>query len=175
MKFTILGELYSSKNSRRITYSRSAGRYFLLKSAQATTDEKELVNKLINIRQAWHEEIKYCAKPLKIEFEIYRKTRRKFDYINIIQNLCDCMVKAGLLPDDNADEVLPVFVPYKVDAERPRVNLTVLNKPENLLFSFDFGDTDMAANKKDLFGVKCSNNGAGAILRTSDRPAIRSK
>jgi len=25
------------------------------------------------------------------------------------------------------------------------------------------------------FGVKCSNNGAGAILRTSDRPAIRSK
>lgn len=148
MIFRIDGELYSSKNSRNIIWSKSKRRYFLLKSDAATNDEKELCNKLSMIKSTFKSETKYCIKPLVIEFKIYRKTKRIFDYINIIQNLCDCMVKADLIPDDNANELLPVFVPYEVDKEHPRVEFRVLNKPD-ILFK-DLSKTTGVGGSKSL-------------------------
>ena len=56
---------------------------------------------------------------------IYRKTRRRFDYINIVQNLLDCMVKVGILPDDDSNHVIPAFEPYGVDKENPRVEISI--------------------------------------------------
>lgn len=146
MIFRIDGELYSSKNSRNIIWSKSKRRYFLLKSDAAKNDEKELCNKLSMIKNSFKSEIKYCIKPLVIEFKIYRKTKRIFDYINIIQNLCDCMVKADLIPDDNANELLPVFVPYEVDKEHPRVEFRVLNKPD-VLFKDSSKTTGVGGSK----------------------------
>lgn len=148
MIFRIDGELYSSKNSRNIIWSKTKRRYFLLKSDTAINDEKELCNKLSMIKSDFKSEIKYCIKPLVIEFKIYRKTKRIFDYINIIQNLCDCMVKADLIPDDNANELLPVFVPYEVDKEHPRVEFRVLNKPDNLFK--DYSKTMGVGGSKSL-------------------------
>lgn len=126
MIFTIYGELYSSKNSRQIFFNKTTGRRYVAKSAIAQQDERELCNKLLNIKKAFLAVTKYREKPLNIKFKIYRETRRRFDYINIIQNLCDCMVKVGLLEDDNANELLPIFEPYGVDALKPRVELEVL-------------------------------------------------
>ena len=37
------------------------------------------------------------------------------------------MVKTDLLPDDNANELLPVFAPYEVDKDKPRVEFRILN------------------------------------------------
>ena len=150
MKFTILGELYSSKNSRKLIWNKQNKRYYLLKSDVARDNEDELCNKLINIRDNFKREAKYCSKPLIIEFKIYRQTKRIFDYINIIQNLCDCMVKADLIADDNANELLPVFIPYEVDKENPRVEFRILNKPEILLKT----------------GTKCLNNEEVAEFQT---------
>lgn len=127
MIYVINGELYSSKNSRQIFFNKHTGRPFITKSDVAKIDETELCNKLSQIKDSFIAETKSKLKPLKIKFKIYRKTRRRFDYINIIQNLCDCMVKAGLLEDDNANELLPVFEQYSVDAERPRVEMEILS------------------------------------------------
>lgn len=132
MIFRIDGELYSSKNSRNIIWSKTKRRYFLIKSELAKDNEIDLCNKLSQIKDQFKKETRYCAKPLKIEFRIFRQNKRIFDYINIIQNFCDCMVKADLIPDDNANELLPVFVPYEVDKEHPRVEFRVLNKPEEV-------------------------------------------
>lgn len=132
MIFRIDGELYSSKNSRNIIWSKTKRRYYLLKSDIAKDNEYELCNKLKMIRADFLKETRFCSRPLKIEFKIYRQTRRIFDYINIIQNLCDCMVKADLIPDDNANELLPVFSPYEVDKAHPRVEFRILNKPEEV-------------------------------------------
>ena len=155
--FRIDGELYSSKNSRNIIWSKTKKRYYLLKSEEAKENELYLVNKLSMIRDAFKKETRFCAKPLVIEFKIYRQTKRIFDYINIIQNLCDAMVKADLIPDDNANELLPVFVPYEVDREHPRVEFKVRNKPEVLLFKT---------------GVKCSNDEEVAKLQTPNFLAL---
>jgi Holliday junction resolvase RusA-like endonuclease len=126
MIFTIYGELYSSKNSRQIFLNKYTGRRYIAKSTVAKTDEIELCNKLLNIKQSFKTAARLKIKPLHIKFKIYRRTRCRFDYINIIQNLCDCMVKTGLLEDDNANELLPVFEPYSVDPLKPRVEMEIL-------------------------------------------------
>lgn len=126
MIFVIYGELYSSKNSRQIFFNKYTGRRYVAKSTAAKTDEVELCNKLLNIKQSFKMVAKEKLKPLKIKFKIYRRTKGRFDYINIIQNLCDCMVKTGLLEDDNANELLPIFEQYSVDPLKPRVEMEIL-------------------------------------------------
>lgn len=54
-------------------------------------------------------------KPLKIGLYFIRDSRRKFDYVNIAQYPLDMMVKNGWIDDDNAEEVIPIFLGYKVD------------------------------------------------------------
>ena len=127
MIFTIPGQLYSSKNSRQV-FRAANGRTYVVKSEAAKADEVELFNKLLCIKQKFRTVAKRFAKPYHIRFKIYRKTAGRFDYVNIIQNLCDSMVKAGLLDDDDANNLLPVFDEYKVDREKPRVEFEIIGK-----------------------------------------------
>lgn len=122
MKWVVNGELYSSKNSRQIVVAGN-GRRYVVKSDVAKSDEVSLCNKLLQIRDSFLAVAEKHSKPYQLVFKIYRKTRRKFDYINIINNLCDCMVKVGLLNDDNANELLPIFETYEVSSEKPRVEI----------------------------------------------------
>lgn len=126
MIFTVNGELYSSKNSRQIFFNPKTGRRFVAKSDIAKQDERELYNKLSNIKSSFLTVSKGKLRPLRIRFKIFRQTRRIFDYVNIIQNLLDSMVKVGLLPDDNANEIIPVFDPYELDPIKPRVEMEIL-------------------------------------------------
>lgn len=122
---TIEGELYSSKNSRQILFNKATGRPFVSKSKVAKADEKSLCFKLLAQKQKFLSELKGKILPYKVVFKIYRQTHRKFDYINIIQNLCDCMVQVGILEDDCADIIIPEFEPYEVDKTNPRVEITI--------------------------------------------------
>ena len=61
--------------------------------------------------------------PIKLRIKIYRKTKREFDYNNIIQGLQDMLVEAGYLPDDSAKYLIPYFEPFEVDPKNPRVLL----------------------------------------------------
>lgn len=120
---TIYGELYSSKNSKQII--RCGNRMALVPSKAFRDHSAPIEQQLILNRQNWVQEIKNAQKPLKIVFKIYRKTHRRFDYVNIVQGLQDFMVKYGWIPDDNADEIIPVFEPYEVDSKNPRVEISV--------------------------------------------------
>ena len=64
--------------------------------------------------------------PFYIEFTFVRGTKHKFDYINPCQTIQDLMVKYKWIPDDNADEIIPVFKPYQYDKEKPGVFINVL-------------------------------------------------
>lgn len=86
---------------------------------------KPIEQQLVLNRGKWLRMAEGYEKPLKVVFKIYRKTHRKFDYVNIIQGLQDLMVKCGWLPDDNADEIIPVFQPYDVDKNDPRVEIFI--------------------------------------------------
>ena len=122
---TIYGELYSSKNSKRIV--KFGDRMALIASKQYLSSIKPIEQQLILNRHKWVEETKNDSKPLKIVFKVYRKTYRRFDFLNIFQGLADLMVKCGWIPDDNADEFLPIFKEYEVDKNNPRVEIEVQN------------------------------------------------
>lgn len=119
---TIPTELYSSKNSRQV-FRLKNGRTVIAKSDAAKENEKDLCYLLGLYLNQWKFETANKEYPLRVHFKIYRKTRRRFDYVNIIQNLLDCMVMSGWLPDDDADHILPVFEQYEVDKTNPRVEL----------------------------------------------------
>jgi len=128
--YVIHGELYSSKNSRQtVPIRQSSGKVKLvpLKSKVARKDEQDLTFRLRE--EPFHsrisEEITEKGFPVVMTFMIYRKTKRRFDYINIVQNILDCMVKVCILPDDDAKHVIPAFEPYGVDKENPRVEISI--------------------------------------------------
>ena len=120
---TIYGELYSSKNSKRIV--KFGNKMALIASKQYMASVKPIEQQLVLNRGKWLRMSEGYEKPLQVVFKIYRKTHRKFDYVNIIQGLQDLMVKCGWLPDDNADEIIPVFQPYDVDKNDPRVEIFI--------------------------------------------------
>lgn len=64
--------------------------------------------------------------PLKVSFTFVRNSKHKFDYVNPLQTVLDLMVRYEWIEDDNADIILPVFLPYKYDKENPGVEIKVL-------------------------------------------------
>ena len=70
--------------------------------------------------------IKGKSKPYRISFKFVRKSKHKFDYINPAQTIQDQMVKYGWIDDDNADEMLPIFVKFEYSKEEPGVYIYVL-------------------------------------------------
>ncbi|NMW17989.1 MAG: hypothetical protein HKK66_02970 [Chlorobiaceae bacterium] len=130
--FIIKGELYSSKNSRLpLIYKDPRGKTIrkVIKSHCARDHERHLLQLFTGnpaFCATFRQEAEGRPLPLKLNIKIYRRTRQRFDYTNICQNLFDCMVKCRLLPDDSADQLLPVFEPYEVDNLTPRVEMKLL-------------------------------------------------
>ena len=130
--FIFPGELISSKNGRRQrSFKSKSGKKCLapVKSKLAYEDEMRIRKRLQDnpgFVMQWQISMLGKRFPVRIKFMIYRKSHRVFDYINIIQNLCDCIVKEGLLPDDSAKYLIPDFEPYQVDAKHPRTELTIV-------------------------------------------------
>jgi len=60
--------------------------------------------------------------PYYIEFEFIRKTKAKFDYINMSQILCDTMVHYKWIEDDDTKGIKP----YYADPRHDKVNHGVI-------------------------------------------------
>lgn len=118
-------ELYSSKNHKQIFYKKNTKKPFISKSNIAMKSQDDIMKILPLYRRQFVKMLKGKEKPYHIWFKIYRKTKGRFDYVNIIQLLLDCMVKDNWLDDDNANEIIPVFEPYEVDNKNPRVIIGV--------------------------------------------------
>jgi Holliday junction resolvase RusA-like endonuclease len=120
--FIIPGNTPSSKNGRVWT-----GRYSIASAAtrkwKLATDEHWKAQ-----AKQFRKESKDLGKPLYIEFKFYRKSRHKFDLINIAQAVQDAMVNYDWIDDDNADELVPVFATYEYDNKNPRVEIKILKK-----------------------------------------------
>ena len=106
----IRGELHSSKNSRRVV--KQGNRLVPLKSKAAKLDEASFFVQLHEQRELWERMTDGKQYPLRVVFRVWRGRKGVFDYTNITQGLMDAMVKAGYLPDDDADHMIPVYKPY---------------------------------------------------------------
>jgi hypothetical protein len=120
----IKGEIHSSKNSRRIMRSKS-GSPFIAKSVRAKEDEGTFSVQLYNQREKWLEMMKGHKFPITLVFLFRRATKHQFDYVNIAQGVLDAMVRAEYLPDDDANHVIPAFLPYVLDRDNPGCELRI--------------------------------------------------
>ena len=120
----IPGNVPSSKNGRRWK-----GRYFIV--------SKQTQRYYKNSKKYWIENKKEFLKllkgkdsqnkaPYRITFKFVRKSRHKFDYINPAQTIQDQMVKFGWITDDNAEEMLPIFLEFEYNKDNPGVYINVL-------------------------------------------------
>ena len=126
MTITLEIELRSAKNERMIIYNKKENRPMIIKKSIARIEEHTLKTLLIANKRIWDKMIEDKSFPLKVGFFVYRKTRRRFDWINIVQGLQDAMVKNGYIPDDSAHYLTPVFLGWDVDGTNPRVEICVL-------------------------------------------------
>lgn len=119
----IKGNVPSSKNSKQWTgkaliSSKTVSKYKSLYEYQYMALKSKFRAKLsrrIDLK-----------KPYKVGFYFIRDSKRRFDYINICQLPCDLMVKYGWIDDDNADEIIPVFLGYEVNKEHAGVIISLL-------------------------------------------------
>lgn len=115
MSWFIAGNVPSSKNGRRWT-----GKYFI--ASKTVMKYRKLTKDIYEKhKQSFLDATKDLQKPIKVKFTFYRGTKHKFDYINPAQTVQDDMVEYGWISDDNADEIIPVFVEYIYDKNNPGV------------------------------------------------------
>lgn len=110
----------SSKNGRRWTGKYSIGSKTTVKYYKSS--EQDYIknrNKFINMLEG-------LKKPYKISFQFVRGSKHKFDYLNPAQTIQDRMVTFKWIDDDNADEMLPIFLPYTYDKLNPGVWINVI-------------------------------------------------
>lgn len=124
--FYISGNTPSSKNSRVWT-----GQYFIPSAATRKWLKKSKLEWLSQ-KKRFLEVIAQVQKPYYIEFTFIRRTKHRFDYINIAQAPLDQMTYHGWLEDDNANVVKPYFGDYLYDKSNPGLIIKVLkNKPSH--------------------------------------------
>tara|TARA_R110002012_G_scaffold169141_4_gene332964 strand:+ start:1003 stop:1368 length:366 start_codon:yes stop_codon:yes gene_type:complete len=116
----IPGNTPSSKNSQQWT-----GKY-LVKSKTTQRYVKNSKWYYVANKKEFKKMLKGKKKPYDIEFTFYRKTKRKFDYINAAQIVQDLMVKHGWLDDDNCTEMKPYFGNYVHQKDNPGVLIKIL-------------------------------------------------
>ena len=121
----IPGNVASSKNSKQWTGTR----LIWGKVAQRYRANTAWYWKMY--KRDFREMIKGKDKPYLIGFFFVRDSRRKFDFVNLVQTCQDLMIEYGWAADDNIEEMLPFPVSmegvwYKVDKDKPGVYITIL-------------------------------------------------
>lgn len=59
--------------------------------------------------RTWQKMIQNKPLPLKVSFYFYRDSKRKWDFVNIVQVIADLMQKEGYLIDDDTKNFIPLY------------------------------------------------------------------
>lgn len=123
----IPGNVPSSKNGKIFT-----GKY-LISSKQTMRYQRESASFYQQYAKQFRKATCELPKPLKIGFLFIRGSRHRFDYINPAQTVQDMMVKYGWIDDDNSDEIIPYFLPYRYDKAMAGVAIYIEPENDNIL------------------------------------------
>lgn len=136
----IPGNVYSSKNHKRILIRRVGKSKWSFNGSPVIPfigDTEAVMNYKKNIfpiylhnAKNFQRMIKDKDHPIRVTFFFIRENLKPWDFNNMSQLICDMMVKAGWLKEDNSN-VLLVFPPlskpyYTVDKPNSGVIITVL-------------------------------------------------
>lgn len=94
----------SKKNSKIITKSKR-----VISSKLVQYYERWATPLLKQQLPIWQQMIQNKPLPLKVSFYFYRDSKRKWDFVNIIQIIADLMQKEGYLIDDDTKNFIPLY------------------------------------------------------------------
>ena len=125
---TILGDVFSMKNSKIIYTNRKTGKPFVGKNKVVQEKMDNVIRQLLSKENidSWKSMTKGKMHPYRIAFRIFRGTERKWDYVNVVQGILDAMVACAYIPDDSYEYVIPEFYSTQLDRINPRTEITVL-------------------------------------------------
>lgn len=94
----------SKKNSKIITKSKR-----VISSKLVQYYERWATPRLKEQLPTWQKMIQNKPLPLKVSFYFYRDSKRKWDFVNIVQVIADLMQKEGYLIDDDTKNFIPLY------------------------------------------------------------------
>lgn len=117
MKFTISLAPVTKKNHGQIVINQNTGKRMVIPSKQYRQYEHDC---------AWFMPHQKANGQVNIKALFYMPTHRRVDLVNLLQALCDILVKYGVIEDDNSDVIVSVDgsrVLY--DKENPRTEVEI--------------------------------------------------
>jgi hypothetical protein len=124
MSIFIPGEVPSSKNSRQVVKRGGKTRVIVSDFCKRYIENTRMIYKMAE--PFFRQMIPYDP-PLFVSFYFIRRTHGIFDYTNIAQIVQDMMVQAEWIPDDRMSQLIPFFIPYKKDKDKPGVWISILD------------------------------------------------
>lgn len=103
----------SKKNSKIITKSKR-----VISSKLVQYYERWCSPILKQQLPTWQKMIQNKSLPLKVSFYFYRDSKRKWDFVNIVQVLADLMQKEGYLVDDDTKNFIPLYAGEEVTTKK---------------------------------------------------------
>lgn len=94
----------SKKNSKIITKSKR-----VISSKLVQYYERWATPRLKEQLRTWQKMIQNKPLPLRVSFYFYRDSKRKWDFVNIVQVIADLMQKEGYLLDDDTKNFIPLY------------------------------------------------------------------
>lgn len=129
MSIFIPGDVMSSKNAKRIIPNRgkTGQRFFILDSIQVVNYKKATRHHWESNRNIFKKMSEYKKLPLKVEFQFVRETKRRFDFVNMLQLPLDCMVAHQWIEDDDYLNIVPVINPEVIfDKRNPGLFIKII-------------------------------------------------
>jgi Holliday junction resolvase RusA-like endonuclease len=129
VKIVISGNPATKKNSMQIVKNRYTGQPRLIQSKTYRAYEEWFTKQFLVFyhrdMETWQESCPINRK-INLKCIYYMETKRKVDLVNLLNATCDCLVKVGVLLDDNHNIIAGVDgsrVYY--DKENPRVEIYI--------------------------------------------------
>jgi len=135
----IPGEVYSSKNSKRIfprgvkkgqsslwTFKGKPINPFITDSAAVEYYKKKKIGIYLDARTKFLRMSENKPFPLHVGFCFHRKCDARWDFNNMTELVQVMMVAARWIEDDDVHFMVPVYIPYKIDKLNPGVTITIL-------------------------------------------------
>ena len=113
----------SSKNNRQLVGKR------IIKNKLCQEYTKWVEPLFIAQKDEWEKmKQEHTERPLMVGMYFYRDSKRRFDFNNVSQILCDMMTANNYIEDDNINEMIPVYLGHEVvKKEQSGVKLSVVN------------------------------------------------
>ena len=126
MTIRLFGEVHSSKNHNPIVINPKTKKRMVVKNKRAKEDELIFGTQLNVHRAEWEKMLENAPPgPLFVVFYFHRKTRARWDFMNIVQGLADIMVMCGYLEDDDTKHFIPVWGGEEHNKDNPGVEFWI--------------------------------------------------